>query len=74
MGAYRNGAESIPNAITENDVESDLIVDPLLKYLTATSHQRDDHPSQSQSPHFDVDEAIEALKTQGYYHVPAVLT
>ena len=44
-----------------------LIVDPILKYLNRGGHSR-------QQPSFNVDEAIEALKTDGYYVIQGVLT
>lgn len=47
------------------DAETDFIVDPLLKYLN-TGHQT--------VKNFNVQEAIEAIKTEGYYHIPSVLT
>ncbi|KAL9180254.1 hypothetical protein ACHAXT_008224 [Thalassiosira profunda] len=45
-----------------------LLVDPLLKYL-ATSNR-----SKFASSRLDVDAAIKALTTEGYYRVPSVLT
>mmetsp|Transcript_3956 Transcript_3956/g.8917 ORF Transcript_3956/g.8917 Transcript_3956/m.8917 type:complete len:1089 (-) Transcript_3956:770-4036(-) len=77
------GASSTDSGIAANDTEShvldnlnysdtegdSLIVDPLLKYLNP---QREHE--QQKRPYFNVDEAIEALKTQGYYHIPSVLT
>ena len=52
--------------VAEGDEGEDIIIDPLLKYL----HQ---HPS-TDGQHFNVNEAIEAIKTKGYYHIPAVLS
>ena len=55
-------------------MEGDLILDPLMKYLMG-AHQRSTIRSSS-SPHITINakEAIEALATQGYYHIPSVLT
>jgi len=71
--APTNCVGSKPSKDPSNDhqVESDMIVDPLLKYLNNS-----DTPQRRQSlcPSFNVDDAIEALKTEGYYHIPSVLT
>jgi hypothetical protein len=48
--------------------ESDFIVDPLLKYLAT------DPAGNRSNQHFNVEEAINALTTDGYYHIPGVLT
>lgn len=53
------------------NAEGDLIVDPLLQYLNPS---RDEHHDQHRSPCFNIDKAIEALKTKGFYHIPSVLT
>ncbi|KAL7544607.1 hypothetical protein ACHAWF_007981 [Thalassiosira exigua] len=45
-----------------------LAVDPLLKYLRAP------RPPSERPSCFDVDAAVEALTTDGYYHIPSVLT
>ena len=50
------------------DEGEDIIIDPLLKYL------HHPYPDQAQATHFNVNEAIEAIKTKGYYHIPAVLS
>ena len=63
--------------IVEEEGGDDLIVDPLLKYLPLSCHcGAGDYLQQPTTSHhyFDVEEAIEALKTKGYYHIPAVLT
>lgn len=47
------------------NISQDFIRDPLLKYL---------NPNNIQTQLFDIQEAIHALKTDGYYHIPAVFT
>ena len=63
------------HALDDNncELEGDLIVDPLLKYLR-TPNGHDALESLHESTYFNVDEAIEALQNQGYYHIPSVLT
>jgi hypothetical protein len=56
-----------------NRADNDLIVDPLSKYLPATAGQRRQR-QRCRPPLFDVDDAIEDLRTRGYHVVPAVLT
>lgn len=54
---------------TNSNMQTDFISDPLLKYLntnTSTSAQI--------NPYFDAQKAIIALQTDGYYHIPSVLT
>lgn len=61
------------NLSDSDKMEEDFILDPLLKYLDPTSsphRRREQHPS----PRFNVDDAINALKSEGYYHIPSVLT
>lgn len=54
--------------------DDDLIVDPLTKYLPAsTAGQRRQRQRCRPPPLFDVDDAIEDLKTRGYHVVPAAL-
>ena len=53
------------------DEGEDIIIDPLLKYL---HHPYPTDGYQAQATHFNVNEAIEAIKTKGYYHIPAVLS
>ena len=50
------------------DEGEDILIDPLLNYL------HHPYPDQAQATHFNVNEAIEAIKTKGYYHIPAVLS
>jgi hypothetical protein len=48
-----------------DSIKGDFIVDPLLQYFNT---------KQSKSKFFDIDEAIQSLKTDGYYHISSVLT
>ena len=50
---------------TNNNTRSDFLSDPLLKYLNT---------DQQLNQYFDVQKAIHALRTDGYYHIPSVLT
>ena len=55
--------------------DNDLIVDPLTKYLPAsTAGQRRQRQRCRPPLLFDVDDAIEDLRTRGYHVVPAALT
>ncbi len=56
-----------------DDIGDDaLIVDPLLKYLNCKGKYNGDKNQKSQ--YFNIEEVIEAIKTEGYYHIPSVLT
>jgi hypothetical protein len=56
------------NSTTTND---DCILDPLLKHLNTNHHHT---TTTNSSNHYNISEAIHALKTVGYYHIPCVFT
>ena len=59
-----NNSQDLQNSAGANE---DLIIDPLLQYLNIQ------HASKV-NLHFNLNDAIQALQTQGYYHIPSVLT
>ena len=73
-GSYHNDPDALRDNISgQMKMEGDnIILDPLLKYLVPPkSNSLEAHSS---SPLFNVDDAINALKCEGYYHIPSVLT
>jgi hypothetical protein len=60
------------------EVDDKFIVDPLLRYLNhspaAAEFPLTQHATRSSHTYFSVEEAINALTSDGYYHIPSVLT
>lgn len=60
------------------EVDDKIIVDPLLKYLNHSPASSEcpltEHDMRSSHKYFSVQEAINALISDGYYHIPSVLT
>ncbi len=69
-GAHNN-PDALLDYINERSDGDCFVLDPLLKYLDRRNQNSlEIYPR----PLFNVDDAIKALKCEGYYHIPSVLT